>query len=128
MCEVSKPTTDYFSNKHHKTGFDAYCKSCRREYSRKHYQMQKEYYTAKNTKRKKVSHNYVWDVKVKSKCVRCGFDNPAALDFHHRDSTTKEFSISKAYAKGIGLDRIKKEIAKCDILCANCHRIEHCND
>lgn len=56
-------------------------------------------------------------------CARCGFDGDmAALDFHHlRD---KEFTIaggmtSKAW------DVLKAEARKCELICANCHRIEH---
>jgi len=59
-------------------------------------------------------------------CARCGFSNPAALQFHHRDPKTKEFSISqklKIYKSS--LEAIMKEIEKCEVLCANCHMIEH---
>ena len=55
------------------------------------------------------------------KCIKCGYDkNIAALDFHHRDPKKKKFRL--------GTDAItdwktrKKELDKCDLLCANCHR------
>jgi len=60
------------------------------------------------------------------KCERCGYDRCiAALDFHHKDS--KDFSISR---KGLtrGWEKVKKEIGKCLLLCANCHREEHADD
>ena len=58
------------------------------------------------------------------KCVLCGYDKcVAALDFHHKDDN-KEFGISL-----IGVTRswekIKKEIDKCILVCANCHRELH---
>jgi hypothetical protein len=57
-------------------------------------------------------------------CVRCGYDeHDAALQFHHRDSSEKEFGISTGLT--IGLDRLKEEARKCDMICANCHAIEH---
>ena len=127
VCQTQKPESDFFSNKKRKSGFDCYCKECRRIYSRKHYKMQTEYYENKNIRRKKKTRAYVVDFRTGMKCARCGFDNPAALDFHHLDPTQKEFSISQAHVRGIGLERIKKEIEKCIILCANCHRIEHSN-
>lgn len=37
------------------------------------------------------------------------------------------FNISDAVNKGFGLDRIKKEISKCIVLCANCHFKRHYN-
>lgn len=74
----------------------------------------------KNTKYK------ILDYKLKSKCARCGEEHPACLDFHHRDPKTKLFGISHAVSHhGYGWDRILSEIEKCDLLCANCHRIEH---
>ncbi|WP_010676639.1 hypothetical protein [Bacillus timonensis] len=56
------------------------------------------------------------------KCLRCGYNRCIrALEFHHRDPSKKEFSISN---KGLtrSWERIKKELDKCDLLCANCHR------
>ena len=60
---------------------------------------------------------------LKSKpCMDCGNSFPAiCMDFDHRPGTVKKFQISvKALC---ALARIEKEIAKCDIVCANCHRI-----
>lgn len=49
-----------------------------------------------------------------------------ALDFHHRDAAEKDFGISyKGHTKA--LERLKKEVDKCILLCANCHREEHAN-
>lgn len=57
-------------------------------------------------------------------CARCGEDDPRLLDFHHRDRTTKKFCIR--HCGGRSLEVIFREIRKCDILCANCHRlVEH---
>ena len=58
-------------------------------------------------------------------CSRCGFDHVAALDFHHRDASVKGFSIAMVDRWTQSIARLKTEIAKCDVLCANCHRIEH---
>ena len=58
------------------------------------------------------------------KCIDCGYSgHMAALDFDHRDPKTKDFQL--AY----GLNSLSEkdceiEAAKCDIRCANCHRIK----
>ena len=59
-------------------------------------------------------------------CVRCGFGKgfPVCLDFHHRDPSLKAFSIS-VRAPDVSLEVLLIEIAKCDVLCANCHRLVH---
>jgi hypothetical protein len=76
------------------------------------------------TKRRRV-------VKVKAvemkggKCERCGYSKCIdALDFHHRSKDEKEFSISDG-GHSRSWERVKAEIEKCELLCANCHREEH---
>lgn len=58
-------------------------------------------------------------------CSQCGFADHRALDFHHLDPNEKEFAIANFISRGASSARIKKEIQKCIVLCANCHRIEH---
>lgn len=57
------------------------------------------------------------------KCEICGYDKCVdALEFHHLEPNKKEFTIS---GKIISLERAKKEIDKCILVCANCHREIH---
>jgi hypothetical protein len=49
-------------------------------------------------------------------------DHPAALDFDHRPDVVKEFQIGGNLQLG-PTQRLLSEIAKCDVVCANCHRI-----
>ena len=65
-----------------------------------------------------------WIDSQKVQCVRCGETHIACLDFHHRNPDEKDFLVSIAVSK-YPLDRIKEEVAKCDVLCANCHRKLH---
>ena len=62
--------------------------------------------------------------KESLKCTECGFSHPAALDFHHINPNEKEFTISKLKHFG-SKEKLLKEIEKCVVLCANCHRIHH---
>ena len=59
------------------------------------------------------------------KCMLCGYNKcPSALDFHHRDPAKKDFSLS---VRGLtrSWEKIQKEIDKCVLICANCHREVH---
>ena len=57
------------------------------------------------------------------RCEDCGYDvSIAALEFHHRDSTTKEFGLGNFNGSW---ERLLTEADKCDLLCANCHRRRH---
>lgn len=69
-------------------------------------------------------------IKIKSleylggKCVKCGYNSsPNALDFHHLEEDKKSFTIGSSYNLSWG--KIKQELDKCEILCANCHREHH---
>lgn len=69
-----------------------------------------------------------------TKCKKCNYigGNLSSLTFHHRDKENKEFQITSfcnysksTYAKSD--IEIENEIKKCDVLCMNCHSIEHIN-
>jgi len=58
-------------------------------------------------------------------CCECGHsgkDNAWSLDFDHLDPDNKVVSVSHLVTSGYGWERIMEEIAKCQVLCANCHR------
>ena len=57
------------------------------------------------------------------RCGDCGYSAAiAALEFHHRDASSKEFQISYGT---VSRARLWAEATKCDLLCANCHRVRH---
>ncbi len=53
----------------------------------------------------------------------CGESDVACLEFHHADDETKRFSMAKH--KDYTLTAIMRELAKCEPMCANCHRKGH---
>ncbi len=59
------------------------------------------------------------------KCERCGYDKCiAALDFHHLDPNKKDFGIAaNGYTRS--WEKMKDELDKCVMICANCHREKH---
>lgn len=66
---------------------------------------------------------YFYEHKAERGCAKCGFKDPRVLEFHHIDPEKKLFSIA---GSGRKFEDVKAEIAKCITLCANCHKIEHC--
>ena len=63
-------------------------------------------------------------MKATLECARCGENHPATLQFHHCDPQKKDFNLSEAVREGYSIERISKEVAKCTVLCANCHAKE----
>jgi hypothetical protein len=78
------------------------------------------------TKQALIEKHYRWisEYKQNCGCSRCGITDPRVLDFHHRDEKTKSFSIGLV-RREVGSEKLKKEIKKCIVVCANCHRILH---
>lgn len=59
------------------------------------------------------------------KCVKCGYDKSlAALSFHHKDPSIKEFTIAGCAAV-VAWEKVLEEAQKCELLCANCHMELH---
>lgn len=58
------------------------------------------------------------------KCQICGYNKPiwSAYDFHHRDPSKKDFSLS---GKSWSFEKLKNEVDKCDVLCKICHAEVH---
>jgi hypothetical protein len=66
------------------------------------------------------------DQKATKCCVKCGESTPECLHFHHRDPSQKEINLGNIASNGQwSKERILEEVAKCDVLCANCHMKHH---
>ena len=96
-----------------------------REYQKKHYQGKKKYYITRAKERREKIKTKFDEYKKKLKCEICGENHIATLDFHHKNPSEKEISLSKVTTQTWGWDRIKSEIDKCIVLCSNCHRKLH---
>lgn len=102
-------------------------KEYQRNYQRSWHQRNKEKRLIKSYKRRAAIHEYVQEIKRQLHCADCGELHPATLQFHHLNSENKMFNIGDAVSDAISVDRIKEEIEKCVVLCANCHAIRHYN-
>lgn len=102
------------------------CKSCNREYQSKWFN------SNRNTQRKRVRDNtvkyivrnqqYVINYLNTHPCVDCGQTNILVLDFDHTNND-KYKNIADMIRDAHSLQTLIKEINKCEVVCANCHRI-----
>jgi len=65
----------------------------------------------------------VADHKAAHGCRECGERNPLVLDLHHRHPQEKAFTIGQHLNRAWSV--LEAEIAKCDVLCCNCHQKGH---
>lgn len=63
-------------------------------------------------------------LSFKKDCLLCPETHPACLDFHHRDPKQKRFCVA-SHQGNCSIDELLTEIAKCDVICSNCHRKLH---
>lgn len=99
------------------------CRECNKAYQKEHYLANKDIYYQKSREQKKkearIKQEWLVAYFIDHPCVDCGESDLLVLEFDHlRD---KEYSISRLIQEG-SMDRLKKEVAKCEVVCANCHR------
>jgi hypothetical protein len=73
---------------------------------------------------KRRTKEWFWELKASLKCERCSFSHPAAMHFHHRGDD-KAGEVGRMATQNFNREVILAEIAKCEVLCANCHAILH---
>ncbi len=96
---------------------------------RKHKLKLQEQWYIKNgdSVRKKLSEqrkdrvSYVVQYLKNHPCIVCGESDPIVLQFDHRNPEEKYKSVSYLISKAVSLHTLEAEIAKCDVMCANCH-------
>ena len=95
----------------------------RQEYMRAWYQKNKkrhlEVVAARRRQITKTNNEFYKEYLLTHACVDCGETDPLTLEFDHL--TTKFSEVSHMIAGGYSLQAIKREIAKCEVVCANCH-------
>ena len=79
---------------------------------------------AKLSRQRVYERNKAWVMQYKAQrgCISCGVSNPLVLEFDHRNPAEKSFTIGVRWPN-ISLEALQKEVAKCDVRCANCHKI-----
>lgn len=127
-CEIEKSLDD-FSWRNKSIGKKhSWCKKCSKTRDNENYQLdEKRRIQIAESSKKLMGRNkkFVNEYKENHNCVNCGDDRPYVLDFHHRDSAEKENEIPNMVSSGYSIKKLKEEMDKCDILCANCHREYH---
>lgn len=144
VCNKTKSREEFYKNNRAKDGLASRCKRCQDGY---HEEWRKNPQNLE-TARKRARDHYDKDRLAKRKysvmsqtnhkrraldllggcCQLCGEDHPATLQFHHRDPSTKLFNLSTktiAQTRKFPWEMIEAEVAKCDLLCGNCHAKHH---
>src|SRR4051794_14851573 len=124
MCGASKPLDQFHRNRTRPDGLQNACKPCNiarnqrwyREHPEDRAQRMDEYVR----RRKRMLQRLLLDYLREHPCVDCGEPDPVVLEFDHlRD---KLANVSTLVVRRVAWATVIDEIAKCDVVCANCHR------
>jgi uncharacterized membrane protein YgaE (UPF0421/DUF939 family) len=129
-CHVSKTETEFYVKDHASNRLHTQCKACYKEHRKINYALHYEKYGDEYRERAKKYRNKIKTIYRTNMlaylsdkaCVVCGESDIRVLEFDHLDQSTKSFSISQAVRLGYSWNNVLEEIAKCRILCANCHK------
>lgn len=95
------------------------------KWNREHYKKHKRVEKHRIFKRRDEIVKWFNTLKARLHCFYCYERETVCLDFHHVDHKQKDFSLGMIRNGGYGKERILKEVKKCVVVCANCHRKVH---
>ena len=122
-CKKEKDLSEFRARNKSKDKKQSQCRVCCDLHKKIWYEKNKTKYRKLATiwfnKRRRQSQDFLIAFLKEHPCVDCSEANILVLDFDHKGG--KEYSIAQMMNKNLSV--IKKEINKCDVRCANCHRI-----
>ena len=122
-CAEEKPVDDFNWRRKERGQRDNMCRPCRAAYKQEHYAAHRKRYVAQARQRKRTvaeeRMRFLLEYFATHPCADCGEADPMVLEFDHLGD--KAFNISHALPFR-AWKAILTEIAKCDVVCANCHR------
>lgn len=125
-CKEVKDHTCFGKHVNRNDGLQPHCKMCVSDYHAERYKSDtsvKRRQRSNNYKNILIKREFVNQYKSSKGCLFCGEKEPVALDLHHLDPKIKDSSVSRML--GNSIQTIMSEIAKCVVICSNCHRKHH---
>lgn len=124
-CKHKKALNKFGKKKTSRDGRQSRCLDCQSNYSKQHYQNNKEKYLEKSQNHRRKMQEMVRKIKDVP-CKDCkGEYHWCVMDFDHKEN--KEMNVSVMVRNAMSKEDIMKEISKCDIVCSNCHRMRTYN-
>lgn len=120
-CSQILKISCFHKNRSKKDGLSVRCKVCNNKQSSKYRKRHWEQLNLAQSQRRAEIKKWIDKIKKSHVCVVCGNSDYRVLDFHHKMGI-KEFNIADALT--LSKTKIEAEMTKCELVCANCHRIK----
>lgn len=124
-CREVKPTSEFHRSRSSADGLQCYCRPCNIDVAKRFHADNAEHCRERISKRARrildVNRRLLFDYLVAHPCVDCGEPDPVVLDFDHV-AGRKIANVSELVFRHKTWEVISAEIAKCEVVCANCHR------
>lgn len=121
-CKIKKQNSDFNKSTKNSDGLHAYCRDCHKQHYKDNADRHKTRVAIRNKRITKELQNIMWEY-LQHGCVDCGEKNIVVLDFDHVTGE-KISSVTELMRRKVSEKVIKNEIDKCEVRCANCHRIK----
>ena len=118
-CKRVKSLSDFNRNRKTRDGRQDSCRECNKAYHYAHWDRHMAQIRARTKRVRQEARAFIVDYLRAHPCVDCGETDIVVLEFDHlRD---KKANVSYFIRTG-EIARMKAEIDKCEVVCANCHR------
>ena len=124
-CNTTKEDGEFNKKARNYDKLQSVCRDCNSKISKAWYDKNKRQKIFATRTRKQETALWLREFKSNLCCIRCGESRPACLDFHHKNPKEKDKPVSQMVNAGMSRAKMIQEIEKCDVLCANCHRVLH---
>lgn len=123
-CSLTKPLEEFASRRRSLGTLQSWCRACHREHAALRFQNlspeRRAERRCRNNERVARLRQEIWDFLAGKECVDCGERDVVVLDFDHVDGR-KTGNIGDMIGR-VSRSRVEREIASCEVRCANCHR------
>lgn len=125
-CNQWKPREEFNWRDKKNQKLQYVCRSCQTEQGRNRYINHKDRVKQVNKTARIIgqqrNRSYAYNLLQNARCADCGIDDPRVLTFDHVRGK-KKTNISDMIGKAVSIETLDAEIAKCEIVCHNCHAI-----
>jgi hypothetical protein len=122
-CGRCRRTLPVSSFARYGSGYQAYCRECKKQYDADWYKANKARRKDKVRADRRDYVDWLDSLKEGKPCADCGgVYPPYVMEWHHLPGSEKKLVVADTRRASFSRARILAEIAKCELVCANCHR------